>query len=189
MSIPIRWVNIEDRFNLGTWLNDHGLTGSMAEIGVLHGGFSNEVLSKWKGERYYMVDIWARQDASIYRERTDGMDYESCYRQCRAMADKDKRIVMIRKLSLEAAREVPDGSLDAAYIDANHAYQPVLDDMDAWWCKVRPGGIMGLHDYGNDTTWPNFCEVKSAVDRWCSERQLAFAYSRCNSVWIAKHSC
>lgn len=49
--------------------------------------------------------------------------------------------------SLEAAPLVPNGSLDAVYIDGNHAYAYVRDDLAAWAPKVRPGGIVAGHDY------------------------------------------
>lgn len=49
--------------------------------------------------------------------------------------------------SVEAARRVPDGSLDFVFIDADHAYESVCADIDAWLPKVRPGGTLAGHDY------------------------------------------
>lgn len=185
MKIPL-YCDIEYRDTLGLWLNEHGYSGAMAEVGVLAGSFSRTVLSQWKGSTYYMVDPWIDQPTDVYMEKTVGRDYEALYRECLEQAKRDPRIRIIRKMSVEAAKEVPDNSLDCVFIDANHAYGPVLADMDAWWPKVRLGGIFAGHDYGNDTTFPNFCEVKRAVDRWMSERRRTFVYSRCNSWWCVK---
>lgn len=182
------WVNVEHREEIGDWLNRHFLTGAAAEIGCAYGGYARQVLSKWKGRTYYMVDPWVGQPATVYRERTEGIDFEQYWRECCQLAEADPRVKLIRKFSTAAALDIPDASLDMVFIDANHAYGQVLADLDAWWPKVKVGGVMGLHDYGNDTNWPNFCEVKRAVDRWCSERQIVFVYDRSNSVWILKRS-
>lgn len=163
---------LKDRMELPEWLNRHSLTGAGAEIGVMHGGFAEHVLKAWKGERYYMVDLWARQSAEVYREKTDDIDYEAKYRDCVAIAGRFPIVKIIRKLSVEAAAEIPDGSLDWVFIDANHSYRAVLEDMDAWWPKLKSGGLLSGHDYNHDTKWPHFIEVKPAVDRWTSERNL-----------------
>jgi hypothetical protein len=49
--------------------------------------------------------------------------------------------------SEEAAPKIPDGSLDFAYIDANHAYEYVKRDIELWWPKIRDGGMLAGHDY------------------------------------------
>ena len=52
-----------------------------------------------------------------------------------------------------------DESLDFAYIDANHLYDYVCQDIIHWSHKVRSGGMVGCHDYG-----PHNCGVVMAVD-------------------------
>ncbi len=49
--------------------------------------------------------------------------------------------------SHEAAQHVPDGTLDFIFIDANHDYEYVKQDLEVWAPKVRPGGIFSGHDY------------------------------------------
>ena len=183
---PPLFCDIEHRDTLGDWLNEHGLTGAFAEIGCAFGGFARTVLAKWKGERYYMVDPFIQQSSEVYREKTEGINYEQYFRDCSLLAEQDTRVKIIRALSIEGAKIIPDNSLDGAFIDGNHAGAAVLEDMDAWFPKVRPGGLFCGHDYGNDTNWPNFCEVKRAVDRWASEHNLVFTISRDSSWWIIK---
>lgn len=62
--------------------------------------------------------------------------------------------------SVEAAQQVEDGSLDFVFIDADHSYESVTRDIDAWRWKVRKGGWLGGHDYS-----PKFPGVIAAVDR------------------------
>jgi hypothetical protein len=185
MTEPL-WVDIENRDEIGDWLNRHGLTGAAAEIGCAFGGYAREVLSKWNGKKYYMVDPWIDQPKSVYRERTEGISFEQYWRQCSELAEADKRVVLIRKFSVDGALDVPDNSLDMVFIDGNHDYIHVLQDADAWWPKLKSGGVMGFDDYGNDTNWPNFIEVKKAVDRWCAEHQLTFVVDRRPAAWVIK---
>lgn len=176
----------EKREDIGAWLNGQGLIGDAVEIGCLWGGFARGFLKQWSGEKYFMVDLWAKQDDGIYRERTDNVDYEQCYRDCVALSEKDKRISLVRLPSVVAAITFPDESLDFVFIDANHSYRAVLDDMDAWYPKVKSGGLFSGHDYcPDDTNWPNWNEVKSAVDRWSAERWIPFE-AKCDSWWMIK---
>lgn len=41
-------------------------------------------------------------------------------------------------------------SIDLVFIDANHTYEFVKRDIEAWTPKIKKGGILAGHDYGND---------------------------------------
>lgn len=180
------WVDVENREEIGDWLNRHGLTGAAAEIGCAFGGYAREVLKTWKGQKYYMVDPWIDQPLDVYREKHDQVNFEGHYFDCCKLAAADARVQLIRKFSVEGAKDVPDDSLDMVFIDANHSYQAVLEDTEAWWPKLKSSGVMGFDDYGTDINWPNFCEVKKAVDRWCAERGLTFTVDRRPAAWVIK---
>lgn len=179
---------IDNRDQLGIFLNERGLTGAGAEVGVMHGGFSRIVLASWRGQKYYMVDLWAPQSREVYRENTDGIDYEAKYLNCRTIAEEYPIVYIIRDFSVNAAKQVPNGSLDWVYIDANHAYSAVIADMDAWWPKLKSGGLFAGHDYGDDINPPHWCEVKPAVDRWMKEHGIGFRTTLrvCGSWWSIK---
>jgi methyltransferase family protein len=62
---------------------------------------------------------------------------------------------IVRAFSADAAKAVPDGSLDFVYIDGNHVEAAVRADLAAWSPKVRRGGLVAGHDYrifGNKPT-------------------------------------
>ncbi len=183
---PPLYVDIELREEFPSWLNKHGLLGAGAEIGCAHGGHARQFLSQWQGKIFYMVDLWTVQTPDIYRERSEGIDYDRWYQECLELARQDPRVSIRRLDSVRAAQEFGDATLDFVYIDANHAYGPVLADMDAWWPKVKPGGVFGGDDYGNDTNWPNFIEVKRAVDRWMAQHKLTFVVDRRPDWWCIK---
>jgi predicted O-methyltransferase YrrM len=64
--------------------------------------------------------------------------------------------------SSERAYElIPESAAwDVVFIDAMHTYEGVLEDIKRWWPRVRPGGVLCLHDYGHDA----FPGVKQAAD-------------------------
>ncbi len=69
-------------------------------------------------------------------------------------------INQLRMKSLPAAKRFEDGSVFFVFIDADHRYEAVKDDIAAWLPKIRPGGIIAGHDY-YATDWPG---VAQAVD-------------------------
>jgi hypothetical protein len=125
-----------------------------AEIGVERGNFSRSILSEWKG-KLLCVDLWHHE--LIYKEARINLAYNA---DC----------LMLKKSSVEAAKEIIDESLDFVYIDADHDYKSCKEDLEAWFPKVRHGGLVAGHDYLN---WSKDegagCEfgVKAAVDEFC----------------------
>ena len=62
-------------------------------------------------------------------------------------------------------------NLDFVYIDANHDYKFITEDMRNFWKKVRIGGIMGGHDYYNG--YQRMCDdVIRAVGEFAYENKL-----------------
>lgn len=182
----INLTTLQRRDSLGYWLNDQGLLGTGVEIGCMFGAFARQVLTHWKGKKYFMVDPWIQQDPTVYREKHSDVNFDGCYRECQKLAKEDPRVELIRAMSVQALPRIEDASLDFAYIDGNHAYREVLEDMDGWWNKVKVGGVLCGHDYYDDTNYPHYCQVYSAVRRWADQHQSPYLVTPCSSWWIAK---
>ena len=58
-----------------------------------------------------------------------------------------KPAVLMRMASVDAAKLIADCSLDFIFIDADHDYKSVKEDIDAWTPKVKYNGIIAGHDY------------------------------------------
>jgi hypothetical protein len=139
-----------------------------AEIGVFMGWMSKFLLHR-PDIHLTMVDPW-EADGSSYADGTGDFHAElSAEQQSRCMESAldatefaaDRRTVL-RKRSVDAAREVADGSLDFVFIDGDHSYEGVRADIAAWRGKVKPGGLLGGHDYAS----PKFPGVADAVDEF-----------------------
>ncbi|HUW82210.1 MAG TPA: class I SAM-dependent methyltransferase [Phycisphaerae bacterium] len=138
------------------------LTG--AEIGVAVCGHVIQMLDV-PGfiKRLYAVDPWLHYAEYVNAvngapdvENVAQAQQDERYKAACDLAAKDGRLVVIREMSTEAAVRVNDGELDFAYIDGNHTRDFVAKDIEAWWPKIRSGGIMAGHDY--------CLQVKEAVD-------------------------
>lgn len=54
---------------------------------------------------------------------------------------------LLREDSIEASKQVEDESMDFVFIDANHSYEYVKRDLEAWYQKVKKGGVFYGHNY------------------------------------------
>ncbi len=57
------------------------------------------------------------------------------------------RVRKMKMTSVEAAALVADGSLDVVYIDGNHGYLDIQEDIATWLPKLKDGGLIAGHDY------------------------------------------
>lgn len=69
-------------------------------------------------------------------------------------------IRMIVKTSEEAAKEIPDESVDFIFIDGGHSYTDVTNDIRNYYSKLRVGGIIAFHDFYTDG---NLNDVQRAI--------------------------
>ncbi|NQT52774.1 class I SAM-dependent methyltransferase, partial [bacterium] len=122
----------------------HG--GVVAEIGVFRGGFSQRILEATEPKTLHLVDAW-EGDVSSGGVVAKGDDvHEAVLRRFEGPV-ADGRVVVHRQTSLEAAAGFEDGAFDWVFLDANHGYQGMKEDLEAWFPKVRPGGYVTGHDY------------------------------------------
>merc|ERR1712232_720479 len=56
-----------------------------------------------------------------------------------------------RTNSVDAAQVFAPESLDLVYIDADHKWWSVVQDLVAWWPNVKKGGMMLGHDFHLNT--------------------------------------
>ncbi len=120
-----------------------------AEVGVMEGRFSRSILDIAKPRLLYLVDHWTSNlpgEKGKTRHLRQGGNLRTTLREVRSeIATGQVRLVVA--FSVDAAKMVPDASLDWVYIDAHHTFEAVTEDCGAWYSKVKTGGIIAGHDY------------------------------------------
>lgn len=136
-----------------------------AEVGVHDGRMSERLLAR-PGLTLVMVDVWDVADERYVasgdpRAAMSAADAARAKRRAleRTEFAKSRRIIAHAR-SLVAAHALARGSLDFVFIDADHSEEAVREDIEAWREKVKPGGMLGGHDYGH----PDFPGVRQSVD-------------------------
>ena len=154
-------------------LNAMNLLGTGAEIGVSRGKYSLFLLTHWRGAKLYSIDPW--HESMEYRT-AEGVPVpqatqDAIYAEAVAvLAPFGARSVILRQESVRAAEQFQDGALDFCFIDGNHEYESVKKDLEAWFPKVKRGGIVAGHDYVDTVIGVVEIGVKTAVDEFCRAR-------------------
>jgi len=147
-----------NRDELALYFKDLGYKEG-AEIGVESGKYT-EVLCK-AGMKMHAIDYWSPYDG-YYRPEPQEPAYITAQRRLAPY-----NVNFIKKYSMDAVKDFKDDSLDFVYIDANHTFPYVVNDIWEWEKKVKIGGVISGHDYmilRDKNTRYGCCHVKHAVD-------------------------
>jgi predicted O-methyltransferase YrrM len=137
------------------------------EIGVSTGCHSYKILQDTQVEKLYSVDPYKSYgdptNLSLSQEYFDVL-YHKVYQR---LTEFGSRTEILRAFSNKAASSFKKHSLDFVFLDANHTYEYVKEDLLLWYEKVKPGGIFAGDDYA--TVHPG---VPQAVDEFFADRNL-----------------
>src|SRR5580693_7013734 len=137
---------------------------SIVEIGVYQGRTSKLSRLFFPEASLYLIDPWKLYDEYLSEEAVPisktNADYENAYQSLKELFSQDPKTKILRKTSMEALADVP-GEVDLVFIDGNHSYPYVKQDIEHWFPKVRPGGMISGHDYSD-----SFPGVMQAVDEF-----------------------
>ena len=135
------------RSKLGYFLNRSGLINKGVEVGAFKGYLSKSLLEKWEG-KLYMVDVWRQLSNEEYDDISNHKNHQDAYSDTmNNISGFEDRAFMLRMKSIYAVDLFEDESLDFVYIDANHSYEGVKEDIRIWYPKVKKGGLLLGHDY------------------------------------------
>ena len=162
------------------WFLEKNYTKSLigAEIGVEAGVHAKQLRKYLDIKKLYLIDIWKN-----YKE-SDNARYSSQELNLKGVIEEfgdDENMIIIQKESLKAVEMFDDGYFDFVYVDANHLYEHVKEDLRAWYPKVKKGGVFCGHDY-NGGYHPG---VRKAVDEFVKENKLKL-YDKNFDWWIIK---
>ncbi len=139
MQLTLR-VLLTKREQIPVWLAQNDLK-VLAELGVYDGSHLRSLLSSNPREMV-AVDSWAGGHTDNDQAAADAR-----YRQMIELSAQVPCLRVIRSETSDAAQQFDDGHFDFVYFDADHFYDGLTKDLEAWWPKVRPGGWLAGHDY------------------------------------------
>lgn len=147
-------------------INEHKFKTGV-EIGVSFGTHCKKILERTQVEKLYGIDPYLNYGDPTNTAMPD-LWFDVFYHK---VADKlsqfGSRFELLRDFSTQAALKFDDASLDFIFLDVNHTFKAVMEDLRAWYPKVKSGGIMAGDDYA--TCHPG---VPLAVDAFFKEKGL-----------------
>lgn len=149
------WCDYEDIYREAITRAEDGAV--FVEIGAFKGksaAFAGvEILNSGKKITLHVVDHFKGNaehldPASSWHESELAQNPEYLFELCTKNLEAVKDVVtIIRKASVQAAKQFKNASLDFVFIDGSHDTDSVCADIDAWIPKVKAGGIIAGHDY------------------------------------------
>jgi len=168
------YLDSESWFNYKSFYDFIGLKefDMLVEVGVWKGHSISYLAEQNPNSKIYAVDLFDE----TYRYKKDKLKkqvpfiYEIYNLNLHRFNVRD-RITDIKGFSWESASKFENGEIDFVYIDADHRYRSVKKDLDAWFPKIKAGGIFAGHDYEPyaNQSHPG---VKKAVDEFAVKNNL-----------------
>jgi len=137
IEIPNYWRN-----DLGVLFKELEFTVGV-EIGTQEGIYAKVLCNSHPELKLYCVDPYEQ-----YMEYNDVSEEKLQYLKKQAKNYlAECNVEFIYKFSSNAVLDFEDSSLDFVYIDGNHRFEYVVEDISKWGKKIRVGGILSGHDY------------------------------------------
>jgi hypothetical protein len=156
---------------------------TIAEIGVCKGENAEWLLSNFTPGNLHLIDPWIAYPFDnvpfYYLDSPAGIKFNEDYfggpladqatfdalhDSTQAKFSDAKNVLIHRRSSRDIVNEFDDQSLDLIYIDADHSYEAVLDDLFIWESKLTNDGYIILNDHAiNASGTPKFGIVQAVT--------------------------
>lgn len=164
---------------LKEYLKDEALLG--VEIGTAEGSNALSILQELLIKKLFLIDpyiLYAEAGQPISFKETS---FEEAYVIAQKRLSKFQQVTFIKKTSEDAVKDV-DEPLDFVYLDGNHSYEYVKNDIALYYPLVKLGGVIGGHDY----TPYYHSEVVQAVNEFVEEHGRIGFYAVFPDWWFIK---
>ena len=147
------------------------------EIGVYRGENSFDMLANLKIEKLYLIDPYEDYYGGCWESRKKQSEYDDIYNTItkKLIPYKDK-VEVIRKKSCDAIDKIPE--VDFVYIDGNHEFDYVLQDIALYYPKIKEGGVLS----GDNLEYKDVANVVTQffyynkMKLWASTRRISFEW-------------
>lgn len=141
-------MNIKYRTELPKLLQHLGLPLIGIEVGTAEGHNSYDLIENGL-KKLYSVDAWItlsqKGDGGFPQEWHD-KNYNGAVNRLSKFGESS---IILKGLSSEMAAYIPDGSAGLLYLDGDHSYEGVMNDLKNYYSKVVEGGVVSGHDFIN----------------------------------------
>lgn len=138
------------------------------EVGVDAGAHAEALLRYCALEKLYLVDRWEKEyPLGICTGRVWALGFKPI-------------VEFIHKGSIEAAKQFQNGTLHFVYVDQHHEKSIVEADLQAWWPKLLPGGLLGYRNYA-----PSNQGLSEAIDVFIAAGSIT-AYKYAGEIVLVK---
>lgn len=124
-----------------------------AEIGVFRGNHARQILNGYLNiEKLVLVDPWVpyvdeASNGAAYSSAK--IEFDNLHAEVSRMFALNSKVSIVRDFSVNAALAFDEGYFDFIYLDGDHGYGSVLNDLEAWYPKLKQFGVMCGDDYGS----------------------------------------
>lgn len=142
-----------DPLKLFSFIISKSKNGSFVEVGSWMGCsavcMAVEIINSNKNIQIHCIDHWK---GSPEHHETYSVEFlDSLFSEFKKNIEPVKSLIQIHRMeSIEASELFENNSLQFVYIDANHSYESVVQDILSWMPKVRTGGFIGGDDFNLD---------------------------------------
>lgn len=171
-------------------LLNHNYIG--AEIGVLNGTFSEELL-KLNPSILHLVDLWTGivESGDENGNNLKKWNSENCHFNVLNKFKNNNNVKIIKENSIRFLNSCPDNYYDFIYIDTIHDFEYTLKELNSAWPKIKKGGYLAGHDFDTTEKCLNnlIFGVDKAVYKFCLDHNTkitSLAFDGCISFSIKK---
>lgn len=131
-----------------SYIGDDNL--QIVEIGSYCGESGEIIANTFPNSTINCVDPWEKytEEGSIYDLNEQELVLKEAERVFDSVLARNKNMRKNKMPSLDYAKLTSPESIDFIYIDGNHQYTSVKEDLNTWYPKIKLGGVIAGHDYG-----------------------------------------
>jgi O-methyltransferase len=150
-------------------IRQYGIPGSVAEVGVYQGGFSQFISLFFPDRTLYLFDTFQGFDSEDLKNDAYTLNQDFSLTSVEMVLEKMNH----RDKCVVRAGRFPDSSegLDDRFcfvsLDAD-LHKPIYAGLCYFWPRLNAGGYIFIHDY-NNAPYPG---VRAAVDKFAEEHEI-----------------
>jgi len=147
---------------------------SYVEIGLGHGTTMKYLINNIKDKDFvfYGVDPFVRYEG-LHRKGLAHSESAFDNNKKEILSTLlDDRFIFCDGFSHDEADKFETESIDLVFIDGNHTFKYVKQDIEDWYPIVSVGGILAGHDYYPPGRVHHYRQVGRAVEQFCKKKNI-----------------